>query len=156
MTAETARLVRHSRDTRDIGRISRGYTVKRNVTIFALAFCLVMALAPSGTARAADSQVLRIVSVELSVEPAAYAAEIERGKAILKKLGIDVAIFVWQGTFAGDDAGKIMVGVRWPSLAAFHAAEEKTAADAEYQAWLKGLGKIRKVTSDKLFKQVLP
>ena len=130
--------------------------MKRNAWILALAVGLVLVLAPSGAARAADTVVLRVVSVDLSVEPSVYAAEIERGKAILKKLGIDVTIFVWQGTFAGDDAGKIMVSLRWPSVAAFHAAESKTDADPEYQAWLKGLAKIRKVSSDKLSKQVLP
>ena len=49
-----------------------------------------------------------------------------------------------------------MVSVRWPSVAAFHAAELKTDADSEYQAWLKGLAKMRKVSSGKLYKQVLP
>ena len=130
--------------------------MKRNGLIVALAFCLVLALAPSGVARAADAQILRTVSVELTVDPATYAAELDKGKALLKKLGIPATLFVWQGTFAGDDAGKVMVSIRWPNLAAFQASEAKTSSDPEYQAWLKGLGKMRKIVSDKLYREVLP
>ena len=39
-------------------------------------------------------------------------------------------------------------------MAAFAAADAKIAKDAEYQATLKAMGKVRKVVSDSLYEEL--
>jgi hypothetical protein len=41
-------------------------------------------------------------------------------------------------------------------MAAFAKDEAKTSADPEYQAWLKGLSKFRKILSDSLYAELKP
>lgn len=58
---------------------------------------------------------------------------------------------VWQAKFAGPDAGAMVVSIEFPSMASFAEADAKEHASAEYQNWLKGLDKIRKIVSDSLY-----
>lgn len=102
---------------------------------------------------AAEAPVLRVVVVETD-NPDAYVKEIERGRALLKKLGSASTIRVWQARYAGDRAGAIVVAVESPSLATFAKDEEKVNADPEYQAWMKDLSKIRKIKSDSLYREM--
>jgi hypothetical protein len=99
--------------------------------------------------------VLRVVVVQTD-DVAAYEQQIERGKALLKKLGSPAILRLWRARFAGEQAGSVVVSVEFPDLVAFANDDRKTSADPEYQAWLKGLGKIRKIISDSLYDELTP
>ena len=58
---------------------------------------------------------------------------------------------MWQARFAGPEAGAVVVSIEYPNMAAFADAYAKTSASSEYQAWLKGLDKVRKIVSDSLY-----
>ena len=106
-------------------------------------------------AMGAEVKVVRIVVVETD-NVDRYVKEIERGKAMLKRLESPAEVRVWKARFAGPQAGTVVVSVEYPSLTAFAKDDAKLAADAEYQAWLKGLDKVRKIVSDALYNELKP
>jgi hypothetical protein len=101
---------------------------------------------------AVDAPVLRIVVVQTD-NPDAYLKEIERGRGILKRLG-STTLRVFQARFAGDRAGALVVAAESPSLTTFAKDEDKATSDPEYQAWMKDLAKLRKVTSDSIYREM--
>ncbi len=114
---------------------------------------LTLALFVLGMASAAFAQkttVLRVVVVKTD-NVAAYLQQVEKGKEIIKKIGGQADIRVWQARFAGPEAGSIAVGIEYPSMAAFAADMAKIGSSSEYQAWLKGLDKVRTIVSDSLY-----
>lgn len=115
----------------------------------AVAFVLIL------SAFAAQAAVLRVVVVDVS-NAGAYVQEIEKGKALLKQAGSPAQIRVWRARFAGPNAGQFVVSVEYPDLQAFAADDKKIAANADYQAWLKGLDKVRKVLSDSYYEEAKP
>jgi hypothetical protein len=112
---------------------------------------LVVCLA-SSAAFAQKATVLRVVVVKTE-DPAAYAAEIEKGRQLMKSLGIQGQTRVWQARFAGPEAGMVVATIEYPSMAAFADAVAKTNASSEYQAWIKGLDKVRKIVADSLYSE---
>jgi len=116
---------------------------------------LTMLLGSSTAVFAAEAPVLRVVVLETS-DADAYVKQIERGKAILKRLDSSGVLRVWRARFAGSDAGNVMVSIEYPSMAAFARDDAKIASDSEYQVWLKGLDKARKVVSDSLYGELKP
>jgi hypothetical protein len=114
-----------------------------------------MLLWSSTAAFGAEAAVLRVVVVETG-DADAYVKQIEQGKALLKRLDSSGVIRVWRARFAGPNAGNVVVSVEYPSIAAFAKDDSKIAADSEYQAWLKGLDKLRKVVSDSLYGELKP
>jgi hypothetical protein len=109
----------------------------------------------SAPATAADAVVLRAVTVESS-DVSAYVKEIDKARAMMKRLESPVVTRVFQARFAGPNAGVLVVAQEWPSMAAFAKDVAKIDADPEYQAWLKGLSKLRKVMSDSLYTELKP
>jgi len=103
----------------------------------------------------AEAAVLRVVVVQTS-DPGAYAQEIEKGRALLERAGSVAKVRVWRGRFAGPEAGKVVVSIEFPDMASFASDDKKMAADADYQAWLKGLDKLRTVVSDSLYEELRP
>lgn len=110
-------------------------------------------ISAAGPASAANPTVVRVVVVETD-NLSAYLKELERGKAMLKRLGSPAEIRVFQARFAGPDAGAVVVTVEFPSLAALVESDAKVEADAEYTAWIKGLDKLRKIVSDSLYTEL--
>ena len=104
---------------------------------------------------AEDAPVLRVVVVQTD-NPDAYVKEIEKGRALMKRLDVTGKTRVWKAKFAGHDAGNIVVSIEYPSLAALAKDDEKTTADPAYQAWLKDLDKMRKIVSDSLYTESKP
>ena len=104
---------------------------------------LLLVCAASSAAFAQKAIVLRVVVVKTD-NPAAYAQEIEKGRQVMKSLGVQAKTRVWQARFAGPEAGAVVVSIEYPNMAAFADAVAKTNASSEYQAWLKGLDKIQK------------
>ncbi len=113
---------------------------------------LVLILGMSSAAFAQKTSVLRVVIKTDNVP--AYLQMLEKGKEIQKKIGLTPQIRVWQATLAGPEAGAIVVGIEYPSLAAYADADAKMRADKDYQAWLKDLDKIRTIVSESLYKEL--
>ena len=106
-------------------------------------------------AHAAEPIALRVVFVQTD-NSSAYLAEIEKGKALMKKLDVPAQLRVWKARFAGNDAGGIVVAIEYPNLTELAKAEAKLNADADYVAWLKGLDKVRKVVGDSIYYELKP
>ena len=122
--------------------------MRRNAAVVAVILLLVCAA--SSAAFAQKTTVLRVVVVKTE-NPAAYAQEIEKGRQIMKSLGVQAITRVWQARFAGPEAGAVVVSIEYPSLDAFADGYKKTTASADYQAWIKGLDNVRKIVSDSLY-----
>jgi hypothetical protein len=120
-----------------------------SVAVVTLFLCI------SSPLRAEDTAVLRVVVVQTD-NPDAYVKEIEKGRAIMKRLEVTGTTRVWKAKFAGQDAGNIVVLIEYPSLAALAKDEEKTTADPAYRTWLKDLAKMRKIVSDSLYTESKP
>lgn len=105
------------------------------------------------SALAAEPTVLRVVVVQAESADA-YVKELDRGRAIMKRLGSPSQIRTWRARFAGEEAGAIVVSLEYPNMAAFAADDAKLGADAEFQSWLKGLDKVRKIVSDSLYTEI--
>ena len=116
----------------------------------ATAAILLLVCAASSAASAQKATVLRVVVVKTD-DPAAYAQEIEKGRQVMKGIGIQAQTRVWQARFAGPEAGAVVVSIEYPNMAAFADAVAKTNASSEYQAWLKGLDKVRRIVSDSIY-----
>jgi hypothetical protein len=113
-----------------------------------------LAIAMSSAAVAASNVWLRVIVVKTE-NVTAYMHELEKGQAMLKRLGIQTQIRVWRATYAGENTGTIVVSQEYPSWAAFASAQDKVAADKEFIAWLAGLDKVRTITSDSLYRELL-
>jgi len=111
---------------------------------------LLVLAALSSTAFAQKATVLRVVVVKTD-DVAAYVQEIDKGRQVMKSIGIQAQTRVWQAKFAGPEAGAVIVSIEYPSMTAFADAVAKTNSSSEYQAWLKGLDKLRKIVSDSLY-----
>ena len=121
-----------------------------------LALALSIALTPASSLAATSPRILRIVVVEVK-NPDSYIKEVKRGKLILKRLGIEGEIRVWQATYAGKDTGMVIVTFDFVDKASFarsEAAFERAQGDREYDAWVKDLGNARRITSDSLFEEL--
>ena len=97
---------------------------------------------------------LRVVAVSTSnVE--AYVAELGKGKQMMAKLTPKMVMRAWQATFAGEETGAVIVSLEYPgSTSAFASAWEKTLKDKNMNAWLKGLGNLRELVSDSLYREL--
>ncbi len=111
-----------------------------------------LALLVAGNAFAANGY-LRVIVVKTD-NVAAYLQELDKGRAMMKKLGINVTLRVWKATYAGPDTGVVVVSQEYASFAAFAEAQTKTAADSQFSTWVAGLDKIRTITSDSLYREL--
>jgi hypothetical protein len=114
---------------------------------------LTLLLGVSSAALAQKTTVLRVVVVKTD-NVAAYLQGLEQAKEVMKKIGLTQQLRVWQATFAGPNAGSIVVAIEYANMAAFADADAKTHADKDYQAWLKSMEKIRTIISDSLYKEL--
>jgi len=124
------------------------FLMRRNAAMAVVA--LLFVCAASSAACAQKATVVRVVVVKTD-NPAAYAQEIEKGRQIMKGLGVQATTRVFQARFAGPEAGAVVVSIEYPSMDAFADAYKKTSASSDYQNWLKDLDKVRKIVSDSLY-----
>ena len=97
---------------------------------------------------------LRVVTVSTS-DVGAYVAELSKGKQMMAKLTPKMVMRAWQATFAGQETGTVIVSLEYPGpISAFATAWEKTLADKNMAAWLKGLGDMRELVSDSLYREM--
>ena len=122
-------------------------------TLFtALVFAVLASL--SVTALADGHTTLRVVSVSTD-DIGAYVAELRKGKQMMAKLSPKMEMRAWQATFAGEEAGSVIVALEYPgSLSAFATAWEKTLADKKMAEWLEGLGGVRELVSDSIYREL--
>ena len=118
-----------------------------------LALVLALGLGVSNPALAEGKTYLRVIVVKTE-DASAYLHELDKGKVMLKRLGVTVQIRAWRATYAGPDTGSVIVSQEYPSFAAFAEAAAKTAADPEFSQWLRSLEKVRKIASDSLYQEL--
>jgi hypothetical protein len=106
----------------------------------------------AGTALAAN-ETLRVIIVKTD-NVAAYVQQIEKGRAMMKRLGIQATLHIWRATYAGPNTGTVVVSQEYPTWAAFAESQAKGAADPEFSAWLANLDKIRTIMSDSLYREL--
>jgi hypothetical protein len=112
-----------------------------------------LALCLAGTAFAASTVWMRVITVKTD-NVGAYMQQLENGRAMLKRLGLSTQLRVFRATYAGPNAGSIVVTQEYASLAALADAQAKEAADADFTAWVKNLDNIRTITSDSLYREL--
>jgi hypothetical protein len=125
--------------------------VKRRILSAAAvgALCLTASMSLS----AAEPPVLRVVTVQTSDVPA-YVREIESLKALYKKNGLDITVDAYQATYAGPNAGTVVVAVQVANLAALARMNELSRTQPDIAAAMNKLGTMRKVVSDSLYEKL--
>ena len=121
--------------------------------LLALVAAAACALALTGNAFAANTAWLRVITVKTD-NVAAYVQELEKGRAMMKRLGVNATTRIWRATYAGPNTGTIVVSQEFPSWQAFLDAQGKTSADPQFSAWLAGLDKVRTITSDSIYREL--
>jgi hypothetical protein len=119
----------------------------------AVACATVLALSPLAVASAADTPVLRVLVVQ-PTDLAAYLKEADVLRALWKKHNIQATLTVWRATYAGPDAGAIVVGVQFPSLLAMANGLEAIRSNTEATAEMAKIASLRKVVSDSLYEEL--
>lgn len=109
-----------------------------------------LALLLVGEAQAAVS---RVIVVETS-DTAGYLKELDKLRAINKRLGIPDNPRVWRARFAGEQTGSVVVVIEAADMATYFANDTKQRADDEFQAILKTLDGLRKIVSDSLYEEL--
>ncbi|HZF16406.1 MAG TPA: hypothetical protein VE046_10725 [Steroidobacteraceae bacterium] len=114
--------------------------------------CLVAALSVlfAGTASATT---LRVIVVQ-TTDVAGYVKSLQEGQAVLKAKGGTGTIRAWVATFAGSEAGSVIVSVEYPSLEALAKDTAMMKSDAELKAWMQKLGTMRKIVSDSIYEEL--
>ena len=118
-----------------------------------VACATVLALSPLASASAADTPVLRVLVVQ-PADVAAYVKEVGVLRALLKKNNVQVTLTVWQATYAGPNAGAVVVGVQYPSMLALAQGMETMRSNAEVAAEAAKVAGMRKVVSDSLYEEL--
>jgi hypothetical protein len=112
-----------------------------------------MASDPSIICAAEEQAILRVVSVQIHQGVDAFMTELERGKQILRKCGVEATIRAWLATYAGTGTGTVLVTLEFADQAAFFRSEQafaKAPEDDRFRAWSQKLPEFRSVTSDSL------
>ena len=128
----------------------KGKLMKTKISLSLVALALLFV---ASTPVVAADTVLRVVVVQTD-DVAGYVEQIEQGKALLNKAGSPAMLRVWRASFAGPETGSVVVSLEYESLQALAADMAKLADNAEFQTWLKGLDKIRKVLSDSIYREL--
>lgn len=107
----------------------------------------------SGAALAAP--VLRVIVVDTR-DLKAYLHEVEQLRAEYKKAGVPITLRAWRATFAGPDAGSVVVTVEVADLATLAKVQEMQKSNAEIAATMQRIGALRHIDSDSLFEELSP
>jgi hypothetical protein len=116
-------------------------------------------MASSGAVIPTDRPILRVVTVDVHDDVEVFAGELDRGRAILARCGVEATVRAWQATYAGTDTGRVIVTLEFADFAAFARSEEayaRAAADPEFAGWAGGLALIRTLTADSLHTELAP
>jgi len=119
-------------------------------TVISAAFAGIFGLVASLSAVAADTPVSRVIVVQTTDVPG-YVHEVETLQGLLKKAGVPATLHVWRATYAGADAGAIVVTVEVPNLAGIAKVEDTVRSNPDVAAEMKKINAIRKIVSDSLY-----
>jgi hypothetical protein len=109
-------------------------------------------------ALAEGPNILQIFVIDVDTEDRdAYLARIKALDPIIQRLGLP-NVRVWQGSYAGDSTGRLVVAVEQTDLAAFAANSGKILNDAEFKKWQADLAKadISELVSQSMWVEVTP
>src|SRR6266478_3891774 len=120
------------------------------ISMISAAFAGVFGLIASLSAVAADTAVSRVIVVQTADVPG-YVHEVETLQALLKKAGVAATLRVWRATYAGVDAGSIVVSVEVPNLAGIAKIEDTIRTNPDLAAEMKKISGMRKIVSDSLY-----
>jgi hypothetical protein len=119
-------------------------------TLAVIGLALVSAVALPG------STTLRVIAVQ-TPDIKTYRHEVETLQGEFKKEGLPVTLRVWRATYAGPDAGTIIVTVEVPDLATLAKIEDAVLKpNSPLSATMKRIEAIRKITSDSLYEELSP
>jgi len=118
--------------------------------VISAAFAGIFGLVASLSAVAADTPVSRVIVVQTTDVPG-YVHEVETLQGLLKKAGVPATLHVWRATYAGADAGAIVVTVEVPNLAGIAKVEDTVRSNPDVAAEMKKINAIRKIVSDSLY-----
>jgi hypothetical protein len=107
----------------------------------------------TGLVTPSNRPILRIVHLDVHGDLNDFVAELQRGRPILARCGIEAEVRSWQATYAGRDTGQVIVTLEFADLAAFARSEHAYAeavGNPEFVAWATRLGDLRTITSDGL------
>jgi hypothetical protein len=97
----------------------------------------------------------RIIVVQTTDLPA-YLKEVDTLRGQFKKAGVAVTLRVFRATYAGPEAGAIVVAVEVADLATLGKVNELQKSNADISATLGRIGKLRKIVSDSLYEELSP
>src|SRR5258708_9483031 len=120
------------------------------IAMISAAFAGIFGLIASLSAVAADTAVWRVIVVQTGDVPG-YVHEVETLQALLKKAGQPATVRVWRATFAGAEAGSIVVTVEVPNLAAIAKIDDLVRTNPDVAAEMKKINGMRKIVSDSLY-----
>lgn len=98
----------------------------------------------------ANAAALRVVIIQTE-DVAAYTKALGEGQKLLANIGSTGKLRAWLARYAGPDSGAVAVAIEYADLATLAADEAMSSKDPAFQAWLKDLGKMRKIVSDSIY-----
>jgi hypothetical protein len=122
-----------------------------NKVLFAAACGLFLGISGLASAEAV------LLAVGVDVNPGKleqYVSTVSKGNAVIERLGVEGTLRIWQASVAGQATGGVVVGIEYPSLAAYADATTKMQADSEWQAMISGLADIRTLTGTSLYREL--
>lgn len=114
------------------------------------AMLAVVVLAFAFVSSVANAAALRVVIIQTD-DVAAYTKALGEGQKILANLGSTGKLRAWLARYAGPDSGAVAVAIEYADLETLAADEKKSSGDPAFKAWLKDLGKKRKILSDSIY-----
>ena len=85
-----------------------------------------------------------------------YRKRLDSARAISERLAIPSRVRIWQAELAGTTAGAVAIGAEYADVPAYVAAQEKLAADAEWQKLLAKLDDVRTISGRWLYQEITP
>jgi hypothetical protein len=119
-------------------------------TLIAVIVGIVGFMASLSATAAEDAGLLRVLVVQPS-DLSTYVREVENLQALFKKAGNSARLRVWQATYAGPDAGTVVVSVEVANLDALAKLNDLVKSNAEIGAEMKKIGGMRRIISDSLY-----
>jgi hypothetical protein len=85
-----------------------------------------------------------------------YRQRVASSKAISDRLKVPGRVRIWQADLAGTATGAVDVGIEYPDVSAYVAAQDKLGADAEWQKFRAGLDDVRTINGRWLYSEITP
>src|SRR5580700_673051 len=104
-------------------------------------------------ATAGSGACLRVIVVKTD-NVTNYLHELDKARAMSKRLGVAVQIHAYRATYAGTDTGELVVTIEYASFQAMAEAQVKQDADKEFSSWMASLEKMRTITSDSIYREL--